>query len=276
MVSLYTPIPHKLNSSNTDSDSHASKVSENRLHSAAAYLLFYRRRSDKPLGPQYLQDLVLEFRNPPAADEAEPAEESDSGEGRLGDPNGSLSKGSSSGLTGAAVGARPNGASLGADQRAGNSLMTSSANQTIEVEGTPVQYGPILPPHMRAKYKQYGDQGSSSWNFNTLETETAVADPDDAAGNLMDNVDDDGDADSMGNNMDWEDANEYSSMPGLSAGHNSPIHSSPILNDGFDDHAMYSSTHEHLDNALHLEDAGTFAQEGDPETVEIHPDPPTD
>ena len=84
-------------------DSHCSKLGENRLHSAAAYLLFYRRRSDKPLGPQYLQDLVHEFRNPQSADET--AEESDSGEGRLGGPNGSLLPGSSSALTGAGVGA---------------------------------------------------------------------------------------------------------------------------------------------------------------------------
>jgi hypothetical protein len=150
--------------------------------------------------------------------------------------------------------------------------MMSQVNQTIEIEGTPVHYGPVLPPHLQPKNNQFGDQGSS-WNFNTLESE--MADPGDAADNLMTNVDHDDDANSMSNNMDWEDANEDNSMRDLSAGHNSPIHSSPLLNDGVDDHAMYSSTHEHLDNALHLEDAGTFGQEEDPETVEIHPDPPT-
>lgn len=57
-----------------------SKLGESPRKSAAAYLLFYRRRSDKPLGPQYLQDLVTEFRNPPQqAHSADEASESESG-----------------------------------------------------------------------------------------------------------------------------------------------------------------------------------------------------
>ncbi|KAM3416280.1 hypothetical protein BST61_g7886 [Cercospora zeina] len=85
-------------------DSMTSKIGgEDRVHSAAAYLLFYRRRSDQPLGPEYLQNLVNEYRNP--ATPAEEAEDEDSGEGKLGGRTLSGS-GSSSGLAGA--GARAN------------------------------------------------------------------------------------------------------------------------------------------------------------------------
>lgn len=57
--------------------------------STAAYLLFYRRRSATPLGPAYLQELVLKARNPDEASEAE----DESGEGeRLGDHSSATSR----------------------------------------------------------------------------------------------------------------------------------------------------------------------------------------
>ncbi|KAJ8603331.1 hypothetical protein MRB53_042184 [Persea americana] len=67
--------------------------------SAAAYLLFYRRRSDKPLGPPAIQELVLKYRNPSSMNDSanEDGEESDSGEGRL-DGLSSTLRGSSSGI----------------------------------------------------------------------------------------------------------------------------------------------------------------------------------
>lgn len=50
--------------------------------SSAAYLLFYRRRSSRPLGPPELQELVLKARNPETVSDTEDS----SGEGkRLGD-----------------------------------------------------------------------------------------------------------------------------------------------------------------------------------------------
>lgn len=83
-------------------DSSCSKIGPGGRKSAAAYLLFYRRRSDKPLGPQYLQDLVSEYRTPP---EAEENEDGDSGEGKLGGPVHSSQQlgGSSSASIGAGV-----------------------------------------------------------------------------------------------------------------------------------------------------------------------------
>ncbi|KXL43792.1 hypothetical protein M433DRAFT_69123, partial [Acidomyces richmondensis BFW] len=88
-------------------DSICSRASERNLHSAAAYLLFYRRRASTPLGPQYLQDLVLQARNPTPAEAAEYEDDGESGEGRLGGPTPSL-RGSPSALgAGAGTSERP-------------------------------------------------------------------------------------------------------------------------------------------------------------------------
>lgn len=260
---------------NTTVDSHCSKLLETRLHSAAAYLLFYRRRSDNPLGPQYLQELVVDFRNPAPTDET--AEESDSGEGRLGGPNGSLlSSGSSSGLTGAgaaAAGSLGNLASGSSALGAGRSLTTRTGTEQSsgrQVEGG-VVYGPVRPPHLR-----YGNQGTVGWGFGNLNEDQRAGD---AAGSLMNNVDnendnDDGDASSTAH-MDWEDA-----PSSLEAGRGTPVHSSPALADDLerDDHAVYSSAHEDLGDVLHLEDAGTtgaFDYEEEETPVDVYPGLPT-
>ncbi|KAF2481615.1 hypothetical protein BDY17DRAFT_253006, partial [Neohortaea acidophila] len=95
-------------------DAHCNKLTDHKK-SAAAYLLFYRRRSDQPLGGPMLQELVYEARNPSISSQHQPdnstngadasatGDESDSGEGRLGGPNGSTFPGSSS-AAGAGVG----------------------------------------------------------------------------------------------------------------------------------------------------------------------------
>ncbi|KAK3718569.1 hypothetical protein LTR37_005073 [Vermiconidia calcicola] len=250
-----------------------------------AYLLFYRRRSDKPLGPQYLQDLVMEARNPQQAEPAaeETAEESDSGEGRLGGPNGSL-LGSSGGSIGAGVGAesRRAGSGLaGVGLGAGSSLMTRT-NQVNEIEGAPV-FGPKRPPHM-----EYGHIAEPSWNFDGL-SDAVEANGD--AERLIDNVNsvnaDDDDAASttaeMGNMGDDDFARsmdeEFSSFENTggsnwsTAGYTTPVEDSFGT---YDDHHLYSSAHEHQDDTLHLEDAGLIGQheENDPETVHIYPGPP--
>ncbi|KAK6436180.1 hypothetical protein LTR95_007632, partial [Oleoguttula sp. CCFEE 5521] len=48
-------------------DSSCSKLGDAPRRSAAAYLLFYRRRSETPLGPAYLKKLVEDYHNPPPA-----------------------------------------------------------------------------------------------------------------------------------------------------------------------------------------------------------------
>ncbi|EGP88869.1 uncharacterized protein MYCGRDRAFT_69980 [Zymoseptoria tritici IPO323] len=63
-------------------DASCSKITDlERLQQSAAYLLFYRRRSNTPLGNADLQELVNKYKNPSSDDE-----ELDAGEGQLGGP----------------------------------------------------------------------------------------------------------------------------------------------------------------------------------------------
>ncbi|KAF2862404.1 UCH-domain-containing protein [Piedraia hortae CBS 480.64] len=72
-------------------DSFVSKTNECAVLTKSAYLLFYRRRSANPLGPAYLQDLVLQSRASYSNEDAP-----DSGEDRLGEPTTFSPRGSSS------------------------------------------------------------------------------------------------------------------------------------------------------------------------------------
>lgn len=105
--------------------------------STAAYLLFYRRRSSTPLGPPYLQELVLKARNPDEASEAE----DESGEGkRLGDHSSATSRllgSSDAGAVGAGAtitGTLHPGANVGGPGR-GVSQAVRSMNETDDDEG---------------------------------------------------------------------------------------------------------------------------------------------
>lgn len=78
-------------------DSAVSKLKDpSHVISSAAYLLFYRRRSDKPLGGALFQEIIERFDNPPATSEDE---STGSGEGQRLGADSSL-RGSSSALTG--------------------------------------------------------------------------------------------------------------------------------------------------------------------------------
>ena len=236
---------------------------------------------------------MIDSRNPPQPESAEEtAEESDSGEGKLGGPNGSL-HGSSSALTGAGVGAvnlRGGAGSIGAgaQAQADSSLMTRQ-NSLGELNGQPL-FGPERPPHLR----EYGDQGSNSWSFDTLDN---AGDANDEAGSLLNTVDGDDAAsttaemdttleDGYGSRMqtDFEGANGGFSNERYcpSAGRNSPADGGYMIYHE-DNHALYSTAHGGQDDAdvhaLHLEDAGWIGggQDTDEEmeTVDIYPDPPT-
>lgn len=195
-------------------DGSCSKTSAAKVHSPAAYLLFYRRRSDKPLGPKYLQELVESSRDPPqpAEDEQQGDElandESDSGEARLGDPASfsRLAHGSSSvSLPGAGAGAaNPRTpaataarslAAAGAGGDAGGGISAAagrgvrSAGQTVrelddaqqdedegfgEDEGAFVHEGPV------------GRQGSPDWSFESIETAAEAGDDEDVSSTAAD------------------------------------------------------------------------------------------
>ena len=183
----------------------------------------------------------------------------------------------------------------GASTGAGSLPTTKTSSPVREVDGLPV-FGPARPPHML----EYGNQGSTSWGFDGLLQSgadvTAEAEANDAADRLMDNVDandndeEGDDASSTRAEMDtsadfggneefgaYTDAPEYGThTQDWSAGRNTPVDSPSAW---YDDHAAYSTAHEHQDadfTALHLEDAGMTGQlEEEMPAVEISLDPPT-
>lgn len=173
--------------------------------SSAAYLLFYRRRSDKPLGPQYLQDLVTEFRNPPAEAAVEDATADDeSGEDRLGGPAPSSQHGSSSALVGAGVGAM-------------NNQTGSAGSGGAGAVGRLLTQGPTTS----SEHRMYGDIGENSWGFDGID------ETDGAGDSLLDAVNDNDDADST--KAQYEDVNDNDKDSGfggddmdLDLDHNSP------------------------------------------------------
>ncbi|KAK5127993.1 hypothetical protein LTR85_005110 [Meristemomyces frigidus] len=273
-------------------DSSCSKVGEAKVHSPAAYLLFYRRRSQTPLGPQYLQELASQVNN---QTQGEDADESESGEGKLGGPTSSL-RGSSSALV--AAGAGTNGSVRnpgdGGPTGAGNSLTTRETTMTDQsdagngllgtLNGKRV-IGPQRPPHL-----QFGSQGSPSWGFDVL-AQPAEADERDTD-RLIEDLDDggDGDADSTVAEADAErdsalgDDHDYQNEPYAAdedyntlnssgyGGANTPIDTE--MGNFEDDHALYSGAHEQHGpemGALHLEDAGMIGADPDsPPAHEIH------
>jgi ubiquitin carboxyl-terminal hydrolase 4/11/15 len=152
-------------------DSMCHKIhSVDRLKTAQAYLLFYRRRSSKPLGPKYLQELVEEYRNPPAGPEADGAE---TGEARLDGPPTSLHGSSSdSAAAGAAAGTTSNRArsAIGSDDGgypAGEVLIADSPLTTTLM--TTEHDDEDWRNHPVTQFRQYGDQGESSWSFQNVD-----------------------------------------------------------------------------------------------------------
>lgn len=279
------------------------------MHSAAAYLLFYRRRSEMPLGSQIIQDIVNEARNPPQTESTgEDAEELESGEGRLGGPTSSL-HGSPSALVaaGAATSASLRSIANGS-AGAGSSLirkpMTTSQSEHGDGDdeadsplGT-LNGKPILGPERPPQSLQYGTQGSS-WGFDALD-QPAEAD-DGATDRLLGTIDDDdnnsttaeldndsayGDGDGYGSRLQdsfhggaFEDASEEFDTRVSSGygGRNTPVEGfNTEFGNDYDDHAMYSDAHERQNadvDALHLEDAGMVGGDAEsPPAHEIHVD----
>ena len=225
---------------------------------------------------------MLEARNPqqiePPADET--AEESDSGEGRLGGPNGSL-RGPPSALNGAGVepaSLRPGARSApGAAMQASNSLITKTSPHDTSIgllHGDPV-YGPQRPAHLL----RYGEQGTSNWNFDSLNDAPEADDPAETLITHLDNPEDNDDAASntavadngYDDRIDELDPFENNNTtPWSTAGRNTPDSDWPEYHD---DHRMYSGAHEPRNadfDALHLEEAGMPGEEA----IDIYPDNP--
>jgi ubiquitin carboxyl-terminal hydrolase 4/11/15 len=238
----------------------ASKLGDSPRKSAAAYLLFYRRRSDKPLGPSYLQELVTDFRNPPQqqADSADESYQSDSGEGRLGDPS-SILRGSSSNSVGAGVGATTGlqhqaqntllgGGNGSAGQQAGQSLKQRTQGTSDDDEGIS-----MIEDESAGNNRQYGNTGSD-WSFGVLDNADNY--PETA---LLENF---ADVDSNAADHDTDREDSWNDL-----GEEFQYGGDITMNEDYeDDHGLYSHAHE--PEALHLEDTSMVSD--DPPTVDIN------
>ena len=239
----------------------ASKLGESPRKSAAAYLLFYRRRSEKPLGPQYLQDLVTEFCNPPQqANSADEASESESGEGRLGDPS-SILRGSSSNSVGAGVGATT-GLQLQArstTQGGGNGSAGQQVGQNLKPRtlGTSDDEGISMEEDNN---KQYGNHGGQSWSFDALDEMTNNADTDAEMAISIDN-----DSTAAEHDTDRDDSwNDLDDSFQLGAGDN-------MEHEYEDDHALYSGAHD--PEAFHIEDTNMMSDDSPVVDINLSDDP---
>ncbi|KAK2802058.1 CSN-associated deubiquitinating enzyme Ubp12 [Onygenales sp. PD_10] len=134
-------------------DSHVSKKGDpSSVVTPAAYLLFYRRRSDVPLGGEYLASVTESANNRDMADsdsQEDSRTQSPSGEGRrLG---GSSRNGSSSALTGAAAthqagdGGLQGGVQRDDDDLPGYSEPNHLDSMDMDDEGYGAAYGPEIP-----------------------------------------------------------------------------------------------------------------------------------
>ena len=238
-------------------DSSVTKITGTPRNSAAAYLLFYRRRSDKPLGPQYLQDIVADFRNPPQQNNnsADEAYESDSGEGRLGDLSSTL-RGSSSNSVGAGAGAKaPQQAAAGS----GSAGLQAARNQTTKSRATSDDEGISMGDEENSgnNNKQYGNVETPSWNFDGIAEQFGQPANHDAE-MLLDNVDADADSTAAEQDSDhdfddlqtsWNDHDEEESFT-LGNGTLDDYDYEDVQEDHQrDDHRIDSSTARHVEDA---------------------------
>ncbi|KAK5118390.1 hypothetical protein LTR62_002904 [Meristemomyces frigidus] len=256
-------------SANEFTDSMCSKIGRDaKLHSAAAYLLFYRRRSDKPLGPQYLQDLVTEFRNPTETETTDDIDGEESGEGRLGGPTSSL-HGSSSGLV--AAGADTNGSPRSTRNGLSGvgSTLTRTQSQNEEsplglLNGKAIS-GPVRPAHL-----QYGSQGNTgSWGFDGLEAGRGVA--------LQPSIDHEADEEPTDNLMRavGDDHYDAADNDSTAAGLPSDAGSDSRLLDDFDDEGAFLPAYDmprrnDVGMLFGEEDYGAFQDERSPDSGALH------
>ncbi|KFY73598.1 hypothetical protein V499_06329 [Pseudogymnoascus sp. VKM F-103] len=119
-------------------DSAVSKLKDpSHVISSAAYLLFYRRRSDRPLGGQRFEEILARFDNPPATSEDE---SSGSGEGQRLGADSSL-RGSPSALTGVEA-TRQAGHGSVTGTTAGTTVATRSVTNTSIVPPSAIDSPP--------------------------------------------------------------------------------------------------------------------------------------
>ncbi|KAF1961868.1 UCH-domain-containing protein [Byssothecium circinans] len=159
-------------------DSSVSKCGPGRVVSAAAYLLFYRRRSAGPLGPPALQEIVNTWRDPEyeggeqTGDEANSRNPSPSGNGlRLGES----SRNGSSSAFGAGAGALRGGGSAGVGSPALNEVGAETLDD--EPDDAPPSYedeGYVEGLDLQGGYGPMNNYTATSyttqeWSFATVD-----------------------------------------------------------------------------------------------------------
>ncbi|OIW34047.1 UCH-domain-containing protein [Coniochaeta ligniaria NRRL 30616] len=236
---------------NDTSVSRQNNVSK--IVTSAAYLLFYRRRSDVPLGGPKFQEIFERYDN-----QTQETEDSDSGEGqRLG--HGSSPRGSSSALqTGAGATLRSGRAGLGsalattgaggdaadlegdvAEDAAGDDGLPGLVNWHPEDEGVDMREEYTLEPVARRSSGNLSEAVRTGWNFEAIQGASgglARSEADDGMG--LGDADDDADSTTAQNDTSSsldDMADEEASFPTVLGG--APyVHDNgdlePMLQDG--------------------------------------------
>lgn len=141
---------------------------------ASAYLLFYRRRSERPLGNKELQELVEAYKNPPGGESGTSSpSQSPTGDGqRLGD---SSRNGSSSALGGAGVAPRAGNGSPVENREANDEYSTTDDSDADSEDGE----GMKLTTNGRETPGQASDpldfSQEPSWSFGNLTGAHAIS-----------------------------------------------------------------------------------------------------
>ncbi|CAG8318869.1 unnamed protein product [Penicillium salamii] len=141
---------------------------------ASAYLLFYRRRSERPLGNKELQELVESYKNPPGGESGTSSPpQSPTGDGqRLGD---SSRNGSSSALGGAGVAPRAGNGSPVENREANDEYSTTDDSDADSEDGE----GMKLTNNGRETPGQASDpldfSQEPSWSFGNLTGAHAIS-----------------------------------------------------------------------------------------------------
>lgn len=142
-------------------DSSVSSANPAHVVTKAAYLLFYRRRSDKPLGPQYLQDIVHNAYN--TTDGSSPSSFLSGEDQRPDDPSSPTTshRGSSTSSLEAAAGQRvPNAATRHSPKRNSNAVRRGfGSGRSLNQRGALMDEENDSPPSYNAANGPYIDEG---------------------------------------------------------------------------------------------------------------------
>lgn len=154
------------------------KQNPNLVVTSAAYLLFYRRRSDHYLGGPFLEGIVAAANNPDPESQTASRAPSPAGEGeRLGDFS---RNGSSSALLGAGAGHQAGGGGSAAESQARNGAVDSELPSYYAVTGEQTLEGMDMEDDEGVAGLDHGSltlYDRPSWSFDNLNMSQIIAAP---------------------------------------------------------------------------------------------------